>query len=429
MKWLNSFSKFDLVNEASKNDPIPEFSGVEDKLGIILLGTPGSGKSTFARNQIFTKVKNIKNFSTDDVSLRFTGDPKKFHKGSTDLNLRYLSNYIETGQNFIYDTTGSNAEGVYRVFRKAKKFRYRVIFVLMLIDLETSKRQNLIRGQMGGHMADEDYIDFVYARQYHTTKDYLNILKPDAFYVVLNKSGKYKYFKFQNGELLKRKVDKYVKFIKESVGDENSELVDFIVENMLEFIDVGENVVFKSSSGDMKYQDYLEQNSNYRNFKPVITSRGLTTSKFSIVYHPKNNSFHHLEQKIFDMKSVVGRLQEIGWELSDFRIGSNKSNRGTPVKIPWISFEFTKPDKKIDLDEIELPDEDKLREKLESFGIGVESLRIGDHETELDFYSNSYDGELYSEDFYDEKFEKICDIFGFQSFDLEYRKARVTFEH
>ena len=129
------------------------------------------------------------------------------------------------------------------------------------------------------------------------------------------------------------------------------------------------------------------------------------------------------------MKSVVGRLQEIGWELSDFRIGSNKSNRGTPVKIPWISFEFTKPDKKIDLDEIELPDEDKLREKLESFGIGVESLRIGDLETELDFYSNSYDGELYSEDFYDEKFEKICDIFGFQSFDLEYRKARVTFEH
>jgi predicted ABC-type ATPase len=214
MKWLNSFKKFDLVNEASKNDPIPEFSGVEDKLGIILLGTPGSGKSTFAKNQIFTKFKNIKNFSTDDVSLRFTGDPKKFYTGSTDINLRYLSNYIETGQNFIYDTTGSNAEGVYKIFRKAKKFGYRVIFILMLIDLETSKKQNLIRGQMGGHMADEDYIDFVYARQYHTTKDYLNILKPDAFYVVLNKSGKYKYFKFQNGELLKRKVDKYVKFIK-----------------------------------------------------------------------------------------------------------------------------------------------------------------------------------------------------------------------
>jgi predicted ABC-type ATPase len=217
MKFINKFSNYHKFNEeVSKNDPIPELTRMDSGLGIILLGTPGSGKSTFAKNYIYPHNRNIKDFSTDDVSFRFTGDVKKHYPSATELNLQYLSNYMETGQNFIYDTTGSNAEGVYRVYRKAKKLGYKVIFILMLIDLETSKKQNLMRGEMGGHMADDDYVDFVYQRQYHTTKDYLNILKPDEFYIVLNKNGKYKFYKFdKSGELLKRKVDKYVSFIKE----------------------------------------------------------------------------------------------------------------------------------------------------------------------------------------------------------------------
>jgi predicted ABC-type ATPase len=407
---------------------------MNNNLGVILLGTPGSGKSTFARNYIFPHNKNIKDFSTDDVSYRFTKDVKKFHPGSTELNLQYLSNYMQTGQNFIYDTTGSNAEGVYRVYKKAKKLGYKVIFILILIDLETSKKQNKMRGEMGGHTADEDYIDFVYQRQYHTSKDYLEILRPDGFYVVFNKDGKYKFYKFSDsGELLKRKVDKYVSFIKESVDVESE--VDNIVDTMLDFIDEGEKITFKSVSGDMTYSDYLEKNSKYDNFKPVITSRGTTSSKFSIVYSPKDGSYDNLMVVMENMKSAIGRLGGYGWVLSTFRAGSDGSwnnegyGRGKEVKIDWAYFEFSKPYQKLETDDIELPDEDELRHKIESFGIGIDRLSIGDYETELDFYSNSYDGSLSSEQFYDDKFERICDIFGFQSYDLDYQRAKVIFEH
>lgn len=427
MKFINNFNDYQKFNEeVSKNDPIPEITRMDSGLGIILLGTPGSGKSTFAKNYIYPHNRNIKDFSTDDVSFRFTKDVKKFYPGSTDINLRYLSNYIETGQNFIYDTTGSNAEGVYRVYTKAKKMGYTVIFILMLIDLETSKKQNLMRGQFGGHMADEDYIDFVYQRQYSTTKDYLEILKPDNFYIVLNKDGKYKFFKYsKDGELLKRKVDEYIPFIKESVDIENE--VDKIVDTMLDFIDEGNDITFHSPTGWMTYNDYLEKNSRYNSFKPVLHSKNKTVSRFDIVYRPKDGTYTNVSKIISDMESTIGRLGEDGWVLSDFKVVSNRKGYGTVATINSAYYEFTKVD--VQHDSFELPDEDELRQEIEEMGIGIEKLRIGDHETELDFFSHAYDGELNSEDFYDERFENICNIFGFSSFDLDYRRSRVTFEH
>lgn len=62
-------------------------------------------------------------------------------------------------------------------------------------------------------------------------------------------------------------------------------------------------------------------------------------------------------------------------------------------------------------------------------GIGINRLDVTDYDTELEFFSHSYDGSLNSEQFYDDKFEKICDIFGFGSYDLDYQHARVTFEY
>lgn len=204
---FNSFLK----EEYSKNSPIPELFE-KDKLGIILLGLPGSGKSTFARNVISKYQSNIKSFSTDDISLSITKDPNKYHDGSSELNTKYLLNYIKSGQNFIYDTTGVNKESIFDIYKSAKKQGYKVLFILMLIDLDTAKNQNLLRFKKGGHKTDQDYIEFVYSSQLRTTKDFLKYLKPDQFYIVNNKDGKYKYFKHTGDEILKRKVNKYVPF-------------------------------------------------------------------------------------------------------------------------------------------------------------------------------------------------------------------------
>lgn len=416
MRFINKWGSF-INEEWSKNDPIPELTRESEKLGIILLGVPGSGKSTFANTYIKPHNKNIKMFSTDDISLLFTKDSSKYHMGSSELNLKYLDNYIQTGQNFVYDTTGSNQQGVFKVSKTAREVGYKLIFILLLTDLETAKRQNMMRGQKGGHMADEDYIEFVYSMQRDTTRDYLKYLKPDNFYIVLKKEAGYKFMKFSpSGELLKRKIDKYVSFIKESSGNESE--VDKIVETMLDFIDEGEKITFKSSTGDMTYTDYLAKNDRYQNFKPVLVSKNKTVSRFSIVYSAKDKDYDNLVEILDNMKSTIGRLSDEGWILSGFSVN----------KVFSVFFEFTKPDVFLDK-EFELPNEDELREEIEKLGFRVERLTVGDSETELEFSSYAYDGELPSEESCDDKFERICDIFGFSSYDLQYRRAQVTFEY
>ena len=429
MNYLSAYKDFEIILDHSKNDPIPEINRMQEKLGIVLLGLPGSGKSTFASKFIAPHNQNIKTFSTDDVSYMFTKDKSKYYKGASELNITSLKSYLRSGQNFIYDTTGSNDIGVFEITRDAHKYGYKIVFILILIDVDTAKSQNRKRGMTGGHTADDEYIDHVYSTQLQTTKSYLKYVKPDSFYVVLNKGVNYKYYKFDNGELKKRKVDKYVSFIKESVDIEGE--VDKIVDTMLDFIDEGERITFKSSTGDMSYTDYLEKNTRYQNFKPILVSKNKTVSKFSIVYRPKDGSYENLMNVLDNMKSTIGRLGDDGWILSDFKVGSffdqNNSVKGKEVMINWVSFEFTKPD--IKNENFELPNEDELREEIEKLGFRVERITIGDYGTDLEFSSYAYDGELPSEESCEDKFERICDIFGFSSFDLNYRRASVIFEY
>jgi predicted ABC-type ATPase len=425
MKVINNFGNF-INEEYSKNDPIPEINRMQEKLGIVLLGLPGSGKSTFAKRFIVPHNPNIKTFSTDDVSYLFTKDKSKFHVGSSELNIKSLKSYMKSGNNFIYDTTGSNDINVFEVTRDAHKLGYKIIFILILIDIDTAKSQNKKRGMTGGHLVDDEYIDYVYSTQLQTTKNYLKYIKPDNFYVVLNKEGNYKYYKFDNGELKKRKVDKYVSFLRESNVSENE--VDKIVDTMLDFIDEGEKITFHSPTGEMTYTDYLEKNTRYQSFKPVLVSKNKTVCKFSIFYSPKDGSYDNLMTILDNMQSTIGRLGEEGWVLSDFRASSKNVSEGKEVKINWVAFEFTKPDIILDK-EFELPDEDELRDEIEKLGFRVERLKVGDSETELEFSSYAYDGELPSEESCEDKFERICDIFGFSSFDLNYRRAEVIFEY
>ena len=416
MKVINNFNGF-INEEYSKNDPIPEINRMKEKLGIVLLGLPGSGKSTFANRFIVPHNSNIKTFSTDDVSYLFTKDKSDYYKGASELNITSLKHYMKSGQNFIYDTTGSNDINVFEITKDARKYGYKIMFILILIDVETAKAQNKKRGMTGGHTADDEYIDHVYSSQLQTTKSYLKYVKPDAFYVVLNKDGNYKYYKFDNGELKKRKVDKYVSFLRESNVSENE--VDKIVDTMLDFIDEGEKITFKSSTGEMNYTDYLEKNTRYQNFKPVLVSKNKTVSKFTIVYSPKDGSYDNLMIVLDNMKSTIGRLGDEGWILSGFSVN----------KVFSVFFEFTKPDVFLDK-EFELPDEDELIEEIEKLGFRIERLKIGDTETELEFSSyDDYDGMLPSEESCDDKFERICDIFGFSSFDLDYRRSKVIFEY
>ena len=204
-----------IFEEYNATDPIIELKDT-GKLGIILLGVPGAGKSTFAKHHIHREMKK---FSTDDVSLEFTGDPNKYYPKASEINLERLKDYMKSGKDFIYDTTGIHEQNVINVYKEAKSKGYKVIFILILIDKSTAKMQNIRRGRIGGHMAEEEYIEDVYKEQLRTTKNYLK-LNPDAFYIALSKSYatplhefpqvKYQFMKFDDeGVLMRRRRNQY----------------------------------------------------------------------------------------------------------------------------------------------------------------------------------------------------------------------------
>jgi len=232
-----------------------------------------------------------------------------------------------------------------------------------------------------------------------------------------------KYFK----EYSKNSISKF-DFLKESNNVENE--IDKIVDTMLDFIDEGEKISFYSASGNMNYNDYLEKNSNYQKFKPVLKAGKKIISKFNIVYVPKNNSYDGVVELMDNMKSTIGRLGEDGWVVNDFVTKSNKGDSyGDTCKINYVEFIFSKADVILDDKEFELPDEDDLREAFENMAIPIRSISIYDSETIVEFDSNEFDAEFNSQSWYEDKFENICDIFGFGSFDLQYKRATVTFEY
>ena len=224
-------------------------------------------------------------------------------------------------------------------------------------------------------------------------------------------------------------ISKYNNFLNEST--DNNDVVDSIVDTMLDFIDEGEKISFYSASGNMNYNDYLEKNSNYQNFKPVLKAGNKIISKFNIVYVPKNKSYDGVVEIMDNMKSTIGRLGEDGWVLNDFVTKSNKGDSyGETCKINYVEFIFTKSDVILDDKEFELPNQDDLIEAIENQGIHIQSIKIGDSETVVEFTDYSdYDEVMNSESWYNKRFETICDLFGFGSYDLNYRRFTVTFEY
>ena len=157
----------DFISENSKNDSIREI--IEDRICIILLGAPGLGKSYFIKNYIIPR-RNIKTFSTDDVSHLYTKDPNKYYQLASDLNIGRIMNFIPSGNSFIYDTTGSHPDQIFRIVQKAKKNNYKIIFIHLFGTLELSLRQNKMRNRN----VDPEYIEFSYKTQFTNMKIYAN---------------------------------------------------------------------------------------------------------------------------------------------------------------------------------------------------------------------------------------------------------------
>lgn len=190
--------------EHSKNDPIQELNSKEN-IAFFILGAPGVGKSTFINNEIKRK-KSVKVFSTDDISLLLTKDHNKYAEGSSRLNLKYLYNFIRsTGGSFVYDTTANYTDYIGLLVNIARESGYKIVFIHLLSDLETSLRQNKQRERN----VDTEYILKNYNKQSKNIQ-ILDKMRPDSYYIIYNINGKYTYHKYIGGKLRKRKTDRYI---------------------------------------------------------------------------------------------------------------------------------------------------------------------------------------------------------------------------
>ena len=443
MKFIKEYNQF-ILEEVSKNEPIPELIGTDRGLAIFLIGAPGIGKSYFVKNHIHSKNPNIKDFSTDDVSLLYTKDPNIYYKGkelpeggrtknASELNLNRMEKFMETGQNFIYDTTGAGKEftdrgfeHVKEIFDSAKYNGYKIVFIHLLSTLQTSIEQDKLRDR---HV-DTHYIQWAYAKQQGGEVDGVKVegniqrykaLNPDAYYLVTSLDKKYKFYKFIDGKLAVRKNDRYV--IKESVDNKNS--TDQIVETMLDFIEDGYDVKFISHSGSMTYQQYLDGILMRSQLK---LSSGVLVSQFSIKFI-KNEKFKSYEDfvRICDeMQVAIARLSDIGWSFAKFNVNGFEgyANDESPeAKFNEIEFKFKKKDEKLGERKF---DTNEFRANFEHHtSLHILDVKEHDDNVYVEFDSIEYDGELPRNT--DDRLERVKELYGFATYDYRWPEKHVYF--
>ena len=367
MRYLKEYSSF-LNEEWSRNEPIPEILDKPKGLAIFLIGAPGIGKSYFINKFVHPKNPNIKDFSTDDVSLLFTKDPNVYYKGkekpeggmtsnAAQLNLKKMEQFIETGNSFIYDTTGAGKEytdkgykHIKKMFDLARENRYEIVFIHLLSTLQTSIDQDKLRDR---HV-DQHYIEWAYAKQMGGMVDGTRIegnmprykaLGPDHYYVVLSIEKKYRFLKFVDGKLCKKKGDRYVP-MNESATEESFGAYE-VIQCIQEMIDEGYVIRIIDSKNSAAYpKDIYDDTESAQKLKIEVEHATLIRTHFKIEILV--DTFEKLNNVFTEMYLANERLKDEGFTLVDILLDKQDQNEPNEIKFRRITYVFEKPDRKLE---------------------------------------------------------------------------------
>lgn len=209
MKFIN------LLNEYSKNDPIPEIARYPKNLAIFIIGPPASGKSTFYKEYVHRLQPNIKMFDPDFVSYAYTKSWDKRRNGATELTHKSLMYYVKSGQNFAYVTTGGapgsvTSKYIQHVHKLATIVGYHSIFIHLLSSKALGTKRNHDRIKKGENYADDMYLDVQYNNTQSLIKFYSKLDDVLNYYIVVSLNNKYQFFKYKNGQLYVKKGGQYV---------------------------------------------------------------------------------------------------------------------------------------------------------------------------------------------------------------------------
>lgn len=196
-----------LLLDWSKNDAIPEISRMNKNLCVFIFGPPASGKSTFVENFILRLNNKFTIVNPDDIAYLRQGKDYSNQRpsGISRLSLKKAQLILNSGNNMIYDTTGNDFERISLIYAEAQKHNYTTVFIHVLDSLDDI----LVKAGRRERPTDPEYIRYSYSKTQKMIKKFNDELNPDGYYIVTTMGNKYKFYKYDNGKLLKRKVDKY----------------------------------------------------------------------------------------------------------------------------------------------------------------------------------------------------------------------------
>jgi predicted kinase len=415
MRYLNTYQHY-IVNENSKNDPIPEINQGA-KLGIVLIGAPGIGKSTFAKNYITHKNQNIKIFSTDDVSLTLTKQHDVYRRGSSELNLKKLFMFMKSGGSFIYDTTGVKKQNVENVTKEARDNGYNIVYVHLVGTLDLSLRQNLQRERN----VPEDVIKNIYSEQF-TNMKYFSSLNPDTYYIVYNIDGKYKFMKYDGQKILKRKSDRYV----ENVDNREFSIKDVYL-SAIALIDDGFLINFYDQ--DERYlstDDIDKETDKFKNFMLSKDIGNIRVNRFTLEVTNTNASlsFEDFATIINDMVVTIEDIATKGWTVTDFFASPDDDSAGE-YRFYHIRFVFTKPKEIIGNKSLQsVFTKEQITDVFNSDGLSVEDITFYDDYIEVEFDNPDY----HHNSNVDDRLDSITKRLGAREYENNYDTVKIWFD-
>jgi hypothetical protein len=200
-------------------------------------------------------------------------------------------------------------------------------------------------------------------------------------------------------------------------SDEYLEDVDNIVEILLDITDEFNNVEFKSPSGVMRLSDYHNKNDKYDSFKPVYKAGNKIRSRFSINFYRISN-YDKLNWLISEMNSVIGRLSDLGWKLSNMNIVTSTGTIDLPeVSFTYLTYDFMKPDVVVSDDLPKKEEIEKVFNNNTQLVTDRGDIYVYDKYVDIGFDAKTYDGDI-PEDI-DSEFQRVADILGFTEFERD----------
>tara|TARA_B100001094_G_C17998639_1_gene703981 strand:- start:204 stop:977 length:774 start_codon:yes stop_codon:yes gene_type:complete len=152
---------------------------LEEKLAIVLVGGPGSGKSGGKLSTVESLHKTLQDFANidpDEILTELFNNNNMCRGEVNVINDRSYEKAIEQGKNIIFDGTGKDFEWYStNVLKKLKEHEYTVNLVIVMNDVENVLERITARAEREGREVPEEYTRSVYSILSEAIPKYLSL--------------------------------------------------------------------------------------------------------------------------------------------------------------------------------------------------------------------------------------------------------------